>query len=82
MWGIALGRGQSGERPRISIWAAGWSVVPVTKMEAPGGEATGLKATCGGEQEGEDKVSLNHVEFEVPLRPQVQLTSRSLGVRV
>lgn len=74
--------GQAKVGPRISIWAAGWSVVPVTKMEAPGGEGTGLKAPCGGEQESEDKLSLNREEFEVPLGPQVQLASRSLDVRV
>lgn len=60
----------------MSTWVAGWSVAPVTKMEAPGGEGTGLKATCGGEQEREDELSLNPVEFEVPLRLQVQLSSR------
>lgn len=81
MRGVAWGV-EAKLRPRISIWAAGWSVVLVTKMEAPGGEGTGLKATCGGEQEREDELSLNRAEFEVPLRPQVQLSSRSLDVRV
>lgn len=81
MWRVA-GGGEAKLRPRISIWAAGWSVVPDTNMEAPGGEGAGSKATCGGEQEREDELSLNGAEFEVPLRPQGQLSSRSLDVRV
>lgn len=76
VWGVALGR-ESSMGPSVGNWAAGRSVVQVTKMESPGGEGAGRKGTCDGDQEREGSLSSNHAEFEVPLGPQVQLTSRA-----
>lgn len=64
-------------RAESPAWGPALAIGQLAGLESPGGEGAGRKATRDGEQGREGSLTLTHVEFEVPLGPHGQLTSRA-----